>query len=1141
MLRASGSPEPGPVTELLQHPQIALLERYAVEPELGPGGTATAFMARGRELRRPAALRFMVSATAAALIPACLVAQQSAFITGRVTNTAGAPLSGAQVSVPSLGIAASTRGDGSYTVLVPAARIPSAPVTVVARLIGYKADSTEVTFTVPSATADFALADNPLQLGEVVVTGAGTTSEVEKLGTVRDHIDSTSIMHANEQNLVNALAAKAPNVTVTSSSGDPGASSYVQIRGLTSIESSTGQPLVVIDGVPVDNSTTFNNPAVLPANGNNIFSPNRLIDVNPADIETIEILKGASSGAIYGSRAGQGVILITTKKGRPGQTTYSLRSSWSLNQHTQLPTLQTEYGLGAGGVPDPCVPSTDPALLNCRTQLSRASYGPKLAAGTPVYDHTDEVFQHGYTTDNTLTLSGGSDRTQFFLSGGYSYNRGIVVGDNNHYRRVSVRFNGSQQVTDRLKVGSNIAYSNGSGGFVSTRNSQGGLLLGAWRTPPEFNNLPYLDPVYGLQRSYRFPNPGPGSEQVFRGYDNPFFTANENPATSDVSRTFGGIEGEWAPTAWLKVHETLGLDYSNDERLESWAWSNSGLNIGGVGAVTAGYIRNQQVDHNLTATLSYSASRAWKGTITLGQNLNSQTFQSRQTMGVGLIAKQPFNLSNTMETVLPAYDFLQKLRLESYFAQLTADVSERLHLAAALRNDGVSSFGPDSRRTWFPKGSAAWVFYGGPGKNRGLITYGKLRTAYGQSGTQPTPYLLSSGFTPSGGGPPGVGVVAVTGPKLPTTTLGAERVKELEAGVDLGLFGDKADLSLTHYRQTSSGVILEVLVPTSTGYSVEPANAAELQNRGWEVSLNLRPVTTRGFAWDVALQWARNRGITTSLPVGFPVLPFPNGGGTNGLRGIQGVAIVGQPIGVYYGGDYVRCGRGSIVNDIDIDQTAGQCQGVPEGALYLGPDGEPVSDLDHQNVLGDPNPTWTGSVRTTFRFGKLAVGGLLDVRHGGVGYNGTKGSLNEFGTGLNTAQGRDGPPVVFGTDYLPQLVPGPVAGPGVGVPVPLDERWWRGKASGFSPVATPFIEDAGFVKLREVSLGYTIDRAWVARSLGFGSIELRVAGRNLVSWNNYDGVDPETAILGAASPVRGINHFNNPQTRSWVFTLTLNR
>ena len=334
-----------------------------------------------------------------ALVPAGLAAQQPVTLSGRVTSAAGTPLAGAQVTIEQLGAGTTSRGDGSYTILIPAARAPSGTISVTARLIGYKAKTAQVSFAGGAAEQDFALADNPLQLGEIVVTGAGTVSEVEKLGTVRSSVDSTSIQNAAEQNLVNALAAKAPNVTITSSSGDPGASSFIQVRGLTTITAGDGQPLFVVDGVPIDNSISYNNPANAAINSS-AAPPNRAIDINPDDIESVEILKGASSGAIYGSRAGQGVILITTKKGRPGATRYSLRSQWSFDQHTQLPALQTKYGLGTGGASPGCVPSSDPALVNCGVSFGSAgSWGPLLAAGTPVYDHAAEMFQTGYQTD----------------------------------------------------------------------------------------------------------------------------------------------------------------------------------------------------------------------------------------------------------------------------------------------------------------------------------------------------------------------------------------------------------------------------------------------------------------------------------------------------------------------------------------------------------------------------------------------------------------------------------------------------------------------------------------------------------------------------------------------------------------------
>jgi TonB-linked SusC/RagA family outer membrane protein len=1094
--------------------------------------------------RRPLLGAWVLAAFA--LLPGQILAQQPATLTGRVTSEAGQPLSSAAIVIEQLGAGATTRGDGSYTILIPGARVPSGPVTVTARLVGFKARSAQVDLSSGSAVQDFSLPDNPLQLGEIVVTGAGTATEVEKLGTGRSSVDSQAIVRSNESNVVNALAAKAPNVEVTSSSGDPGASSFIQIRGLTTITAQDGQPLFVVDGVPVDNSISYNNIASGALNSS-AAPPNRAIDLNPDDIENVEILKGAASGAIYGSRAGQGVILITTKHGRPGPTKYSLRSSISLDKHGRLPDFQNKYGLGTAGVTPACVPG---GVENCRVGFAEAgSWGPSLlGTGIPTFDHSAEMFQDGYTTDNNLTISGGNDRTTFFLSGGYNRDRGIVVGPNNKYERISVRFNGSHRVFDNLKVGANVSYVAGDGGFVVSRNSTDGLLLGAWRTPIDFNNQPFLDPANGQQRTYRFPNPGPGAEKLTRSYDNPLFVAFDAPATSQVGRTFGGVNAEFTAIRWLRFNYTLGVDYANDERTQGYPWGNSNSTItgvSGVGGVNAGYIKTSQIDHNLTATADYKLSPAWSGSVTVGQNLNSQSYQTRQVQGTDLIAPQPFNLANTAQQ-LPPYDFRTTVRLESYFAQATADLFNQLFLTAAIRNDGASSFGLANRRNWFPKGSAAWTFYRGQeGENR-LLTFGKLRAAYGQSGTQPAPYLLQSvlisgAITDGGWGPAGstqqngVGGL-ITRYNLPTDKLGPERVKEFETGFDLGLFRDKADFGVTYYRQNSTDVILNIPVAGSTGYTEKPANAASLRNIGVEMALNVRPITTRDFSWDVGVQWAQNRSRVTDL-AGVQFAPFPFSGGTNGL-GVQGVAVQGQPLGVYYGSDYVRCGRGLVVNNVSIDNTPGECQGAPTGALYIDATGYPQLDAAGTYVLADPNPKWTGALRTSVRVRKFSLGGLLDIRHGGKAYNGTRGALDHFGRTLESQTFRDGGNYVFGQNYFQGQQ---VAGPGAGTAVPLGEAWFTGPGGIFNGPVSGFIEDAGFVKLREISLGYTFDQAWVSRVLGFGSIDLRVAGRNLVTWTKYTGVDPETSLLGSASAVRGIDYFNNPQGRSYVFSVTLNR
>ncbi len=468
-----------------------------------------------------------------------------------------------------------------------------------------------------TSARDFSLAANPLQLGEIVVTGAGTVSEVEKLGTVRSYVDSSTVINSGEQNFSTALSAKAPGVVVTSTSGDPGASSFIQIRGLTTISAQDGQPLLVVDGIPVDNSISYNNPASGSLNSSSA-PPNRAIDINPNDIENVEILKGAASGSIYGSRAGQGVILITTKRGRPGATRYSLRSSVSVDAHAKLPDLQRKYGLGTGGVSPACVPG---GPTNCAVGFGQAgSWGPLLASGTPTYDHAGEMFQDGYTLDNALTISGGTERTTFYLSGEYSNDRGIITGPNNSYRRISVRFNGSHRVFDNLKLSANMAYIDGQGGAVVSRNSTDGLLLGAWRTPPTFNNHPYLDPATGLQRSYRFPNPGVGSEQTGRRYDNPFFVANEAPSTTNVGRVLGGVTTDFTATPWLSFSHTLGYDYANDERLQGYPWSTSNTTIAGVtgiGGVNAGYIKTSQLDHNLLATAKFRLASRLAGSVTL--------------------------------------------------------------------------------------------------------------------------------------------------------------------------------------------------------------------------------------------------------------------------------------------------------------------------------------------------------------------------------------------------------------------------------------------------------------------------------------------------------------------------------------------
>src|SRR6266540_2570046 len=568
--------------------------------------------------------------------PVLLAAQEPVTITGKVTSEVGAPLGAVEVSVPAMGLGALSRDDGRYAFIVPGARASGQTVTLTARRLGYKSQSALITLAGGGVTHDFALAPNPLQLGEVVVTGAGTATATEKLGSVRNNVPAELIAKSNESNIVEALAAKAPNVQVTGQSGDPGASSFIQIRGIRTIVGNN-QPLFVVDGTPIDNSATSTssfNPVDGGYPGEGTVVTNRAADLNPNDIESVEILKGAAAGAIYGARAGQGVVLITTKSGRPGATHFSLRSSASFDDVNRFWELQTKYGQGSFGVhADTSLGGScdDPGAGICRR-----SWGPAIPAGAPVYDHARELYTTGHVLENAITVSGGNDRTTFYLSGENLANNGFFLGDNDRYSRTTVRFKGSHRPSDQLRISANLSYADTRGHFTQRGNNVNAVQIPVMRTPPDFNNLPYLDPVNHLHRSYRFQHPKATDLVGDRGFDNPFYAIYEQKNLGNVGRIFGNVGAEYLATSWLKFNYTLGADHASDERLEGCPISSSDVCYSG--RVIEGKIVNYQIDHNLVGTANYRLTPNISGTVTLGQNLNSQNTRNLFSVGRTLVA-----------------------------------------------------------------------------------------------------------------------------------------------------------------------------------------------------------------------------------------------------------------------------------------------------------------------------------------------------------------------------------------------------------------------------------------------------------------------------------------------------------------------
>jgi TonB-linked SusC/RagA family outer membrane protein len=1067
-------------------------------------------------------------------LPALAAAQEAVTITGRVTSAeGGAPLGTASVTVEGLGAVTLTRDDGRYTLVIPAARAHGQQATIVARLIGYKAKPALITLT-GNVTQDFALDVNPLRLGEVVVTGLGLSSSTEKLGTAISTVDSTLITKSHETNVVEALAGKTPGVNVNQQSGDPGASSYIRIRGIKSL-SGDAQPLFVVDGVPIDNSVmTAEDPTA------GVAAPNRAADINPNDIETVTILKGAAAAAVYGARAADGVILITTKSGHAGGTHYSLNTNYSFDKVDKSIPLQTDYAQGSGGVTAVC------AGPGCR--LTGSSYGALIPAGTPTYDHFGELFDTGHTSDNTLSASGGNDKTVFYLSAGYTNQNGIIVGPNDAYQRTTVRLKASHHLFDRLTVGGNISYVDGRGKFVQKGSNVSGLLLGGLRTTPTFNSVQFLDSVTQTQRAYRYPQPVLFDNTASRTYDNPFFVIYEDPNTGETNRAYGNVNINYDATDWLKIDYTLGADYYNNQLLDALAQSSSSFSKGEIFRTDG---NNLQIDHNLTATASHTFSPNFAGTFTVGQNLNARRFHETDVNGQTLVAASPFNLQNTVSWI--PTEFKSLVHSESYFGQATADLYNQLYLTAALRNDGFSTFGESNPRAWYPKASVAWTFTNVLGKTdqKGVFSFGKLRAAYGETGKEPQVYSTQTVLVPGGQFLTGFGDFLLAsqqgnGALYSNSAFGAlgaglgalgnpnilpEREKEFEGGLDLGFFDQKADVALTYYRENSSDVILPLPIPLTSGYSTQLQNGAQLRNVGYEASLNVRPITRPNFSWDFGVNWSKNNTTVLNLKGATFVENVAQFGGT--FAGATGAATLGGDIGLR-GNDFVRCNRGLIVGADSID--ADVCQGAPKNALYIGADGFPVVDPTDR-VIADPDPHWTGSIRTGFRFNKVQISALVDHKQGGDVWNGTRGALDNFGTHKDTDI--RGQSFTFGKDY--PYLSGAVVGPGAGTPVVIDQGWFQGDGSGFGPVGSQFMEDGTYTKLREVSIAYTFDGKWVPNLIGLTSIDLRLAGRNLHTWTKYKGIDPETNLAGAAFATQGVDYFNNPQTRSFVVSIGLNR
>ncbi len=1075
---------------------------------------------------------FWYRATISRLLPAVLIMvfvvfafgdaalAQRGTVKGKVTNTlTGEELIGANVVLQGTTMGAATDTDGNYEIQF----VPPGTYTVQVSYVSYKNTEREVNVTANrEITIDFELEEDILNLDEIVVTGMGGTQIKRKLGVTVASVKPDEIEKAAQSNVVMALAGKAPNVEIVQTSGTAGSSASIRIRGGNSIDRST-QPLFVVDGVPVNNSLNSG----YPSTGGGIENANRASDINSEDIASIEILKGSAAAAIYGSRASNGVVLITTKTGKPGKTRISFKTSIGTTKMGREIPLQTKYGQGSSE--------------SSSSTTSSTTWGPELSAGTPTYNHSTDVSDGGYLNEQNLTVSGGNDMTTFFLSAGRYYEKSHWVAGSN-YERKNVRLKGTQVITDEIKLTVNVSYNNTFQNMIQRGDNAAGIGIGTLRSPPDFDNRQYLDANTGWHRAYT--QHVPSSLTDTPTYDNPFWVMNMHKNTSDVDRVMGYVRAEYDPLDWLDLSYTIGSDYAATRTLSV---EPPGSRRRGGGRMYKGTFNVHEIDANFIATIQGSKwLDRWDwldGTLMLGHNLNRREYDRMRMYGDDFgVPTGFFQLENTVLADQVPSEYQSQINTESYFAQATFDFYDQFYLTGALRNDGSSTFGA-SKRHWFPKMSAAWEFTKADMMPEiPYMDFGKLRFAYGIAGVQPGVYTILSNYTT---GTIGFGVY--TDAELPTawdgeagfrseTNIGnvaivPEKTRETELGMDLAFWDNRIGVEMNYYNQRSSDIIFNLNVPPSTGYYSKEENAAIITNKGWELALDITPYRSENFSWDTRLIWATNDNFVEDLAG----VEYEQIGGSSYVG-------EGRVMGEFRTDSWYRFGHG-MMYDLDGDNVDDDIDAVYAGQwkkndVYVDETGTPVYSGQKLWTGKSPNADWTGSIRNDFTFFKdFSFGFFVDWVNDRYMENRGKGQLFKFGTHGETSVRNTEAPINNWFRHGEKAI-GPGATNGVGLPIMQDKTFFRTIVS-YSGDKWYFIENGGYIKLREVSFSYNLRNEFL-RKYGVSDVNFRLSGRNLWMSTDYTGWDPDTNRSQGGSNARGIDYFNSPQVKAYNLTMRIN-
>ncbi len=1013
----------------------------------------------------------------ALLLQMCAVfAMAQVRISGKVTGPDGAGIPSISIVIRGTTFGASTDANGMYSINTTG--LKKGTHDIVFTGVGFKETVQTLNIGAESNyTVDAQLAsDDPLAMGEVVVTGttAGTTRK--QLGSFISTVRADQLDKGATSNVLAALQGKTPGAQITQNSGDPGGGISVRLRGISSINSSS-EPLYIVDGVIVNNATTRVTNTSSNYDGQNFvgaIGQNRLADINPADIERVEVLNGAAAAAIYGSRANAGVVQIFTKRGSSGAPVVSFSSNLLISQlRHSVPVNQSPTKFG-GPTDGPGAQTQDiltPALTN-KTDVTR-------------YDYNDYIFQTAIGTDNNVSVAGGKDKTKYYASGSYYKNEGIIK--NTDFRRYSFRINLDQAIGS--KVNFNIGLN-----FINSFSNE----------KPDGNS--FFSPMNGINIIGNFHNiwqrDAGGNLQAVgeRGRVNPVSIIEDIKQHEETNRVIANMGFKTRFFKGFTLDYTLGIDeYSQrgETYIPPFTYNVSdGFYGGGAsldptrnGYASAASYNFFQVNNDLNATYRVNIGDNWVSASQAGYSLQYEKSTYLMAQGRGLAPL--IQTVNGASTLLPSTDQRGEQSVSGGYFQQNFGYKSLVYLTGAVRLDGSSVFGENERRQKYFKASGSYVISEHDFWDKSSISnwwnFAKLRIAYGQSGnlTGIGPYDRFVSYSSNSF----VSRSALTSQtRLVESAISPERQEEIEFGTDLGFFKNRLSVVLNIYSKKVRDLLIPRFIAPTTGFSEFLENIGSLKNKGFELMLTGVPVRTKNVTWTVTGVFNHNRNKVVDIGQGLILLSTNSG---------SPVAIIeGQPIGVFYGAFFATENGNLVKNASGFPQGE---RGIQTGPLSYTVTRDPSTGIPVQSnplirkVIGDPNPDYTASLTNEVTWKRLSFRMQLDAVQGVDVFNADWRTRQGVGNGIEAQKEQEG---IYPRGYINSFY--------------ASIEQWR-------------IDDGSFVKLRELSLSYDL-----GSFKGLRDIKLALAGRNLKSWDKYKGYDPEVNAAGQSTVLRGIDFGSVP-------------